>query len=104
IITLALITEFMDGYMARTFHCVTELGKTLDPVADKIFLLSIGLTWILTGAMSWVQLLLLSSREICFFLGALYFVALGSTANLKPTDVNHWGKLTTAMQYAFFFL
>ena len=36
IVLLSTITDFLDGYVARKFNMITELGKFIDPVADKI--------------------------------------------------------------------
>lgn len=36
IIGISGVTDFLDGFVARKFHQVTELGKALDPVADKL--------------------------------------------------------------------
>ncbi len=36
IIVIAVATDFLDGFLARKLHQVTDLGKVLDPVADKI--------------------------------------------------------------------
>jgi CDP-diacylglycerol--glycerol-3-phosphate 3-phosphatidyltransferase len=45
-ITLAVLSDFLDGFLARRLGQISELGKVLDPLADKICLISI--TWYLT--------------------------------------------------------
>ena len=41
LIFVVSITDFFDGYYARKYKLVTELGKYLDPIADKIFILTV---------------------------------------------------------------
>ena len=43
LIALSAATDVIDGWVARRFHMVTQLGKVLDPIADKLTLLALAL-------------------------------------------------------------
>ncbi|MBQ4527162.1 MAG: CDP-alcohol phosphatidyltransferase family protein [Clostridia bacterium] len=43
LLAIAFFTDFLDGKIARMFNCVTDVGKTIDPIADKLCQFSIAL-------------------------------------------------------------
>lgn len=65
VFALAAFTDFLDGYIARKQGIVTDLGKFLDPVADKLLTLSAFIMLIQHGLMlAWVTVVILA-RELC---------------------------------------
>lgn len=92
------VTDFVDGYLARHLHQESELGKVLDPVADRILLI-VGVVAILVHGTvpAWVGALALG-REVLVAGGTLALLALGA----GRIDVTFLGKAGTfAMMVAF---
>lgn len=104
LLTLALVTEFLDGALARKFHWVTSEGQLLDPIADRLLALSVGFTLVTVHRILPMQLVLLLTRDIVVALGLLttllFFKGTDITRNFKP---NFWGKTTTVLQYLVFY-
>jgi len=71
-ILIAIITDFLDGYFARKFNEITELGKILDPFADKVCTTTgfIALT-IFQGFPLWLTTVIIL-RDIFILLGSLF--------------------------------
>ena len=84
-------TDFLDGYLARRLHQVTTLGKVLDPVADRLVLLTAVLAITVYGAVPvWLAALVLG-RELIVSLAVLALAALKA----KRIDVLWVGKAGT---------
>ena len=84
-------TDWVDGWFARKFNQVSELGKLLDPTADRLLMLTaIISTWI-DGSVPWVFALLTLLRE-----GLVTLVAVGlGVVGVERFDVTWWGKTAT---------
>ncbi len=90
----ASITDFFDGKIARKRNLVTNFGKFLDPLADKILVISAFVCMIELGwATSWCVALIIA-RE--FMVSGIRLLAAGSDKNLVIA-ASIWGKLKTAV-------
>jgi CDP-diacylglycerol--glycerol-3-phosphate 3-phosphatidyltransferase len=72
LILIAVATDFMDGFVARRLHQVTDFGKILDPIADKICIGVYALLMIWTGDIPVWFVVLVLLRDLLIFSGALY--------------------------------
>lgn len=91
IFVLASITDFVDGYVARHYNQVSDFGKFLDPLADKLLVLSAMLIFVQWGRMpSWAVMVVLT-RE--FAVSGLRMVAASSG---KVMAAGWSGKIKTA--------
>lgn len=90
------LTDFLDGFIARTFDMVTELGKLLDPMADK--LTQAALIFVLIVKIEYMYLLL-----ILFVVMQLFMLIAGIAMLKKGKRLNgsKWfGKVSTTVFYA----
>lgn len=73
IFILASVTDFIDGYIARNFNQITDFGKFMDPLADKLLVTSAMLWFVEVGQMTAWALLIVIARE--FAVSGLRMVA-----------------------------
>ncbi|MCB4204196.1 CDP-diacylglycerol--glycerol-3-phosphate 3-phosphatidyltransferase [Deferribacterales bacterium Es71-Z0220] len=93
IFAVASLTDFVDGYLARKYNIVTDIGKILDPVADKILVASSLIALMELGRVEGVVVILLLSRD--FAVGALRDL---SASKGKIIAAGFSGKLKTVFQ------
>jgi len=66
------ITDLLDGYLARKFNEVTEMGKIIDPLADKIVIGIIILKLFLVGEIPNSYFLMIILRDLLIFTGGIF--------------------------------
>ena len=94
IFIVASITDKLDGYLARSRNEVTNFGKFLDPIADKILVLSAMLILVEAGNLpAWIPIIVLT-RE--FVVSAYRLIAVEQGG--KVIAASKWGKLKTVTQ------
>lgn len=90
---IAALTDGIDGAMARTRNQITDIGKTIDPIADKLLILSvllfIGFKYLIVT---------LFSLYIVFEIIAVLFGYLFSSVIGKPLGANIFGKIKLNLQ------
>ncbi len=96
LLVLSGITDLADGFVARRFHLVSDVGKVLDPIADKLTQLAVMFCLVVRFPVMLAPLLLLLFKEICT--GLLCLVAIQKTGEVMSADWH--GKLTTLLLYA----
>lgn len=95
---MAGVSDALDGFIAKRFNMETELGKYLDPLADKLLLVSIYVTLGFEGhIVNWLVILVVF-RDIFIVGGALLFETLTHALTVQPLMVS---KINTTVQIVF---
>jgi cardiolipin synthase len=93
----AVISDAVDGFIAKRFEAVTEVGIYLDPVADKALLVSIFLALGAAGLVSRWLVILVVLREVLIVGGILFSFALSVPVRARPSILS---KVNTSGQMA----
>lgn len=99
IFLLGVVSDAVDGYIARKSRQYSKAGLVLDPLGDKLLLMSAFICLALNPEYPlkfplWVTLIVIS-RDVIILLGAVLIYMLKQTIDVSPTS---WGKLTTTFQ------
>lgn len=98
---IAAVTDLLDGKIARKYNMVSNLGKMLDPIADKLSQIAIVVIllvkfWTSFPMLKYV-LFLFIFKELLMVLGG----ALLLTKGMRPVAAEMWGKVATTVFYVF---
>jgi cardiolipin synthase len=89
------ISDAVDGYLAKRFGMSSELGAYLDPLADKVLIVSIYVALGVMGAIPGWLVILVVSRDLMIVGAVMLSWLVGSPVAMKPLTVS---KLNTAAQ------
>lgn len=90
---LASFTDALDGKIARKHNLITDFGKLMDPLADKLLVMSALICLLQNSVLNLICLILIMSRE--FLVTSIRLIAAGKGVVLAA-DV--WGKMKTVTQ------
>lgn len=99
IMIVAALTDLLDGKIARKYNMVSNLGKILDPIADKLSQIAIVIILIVKfwdGYLKYI-LFLFIVKELLMVVGGALLMAKG----MRPVAAEMWGKVATTVFYVF---
>lgn len=96
LVVLSGLTDLADGFIARRFHMISDLGKILDPIADKLTQVAVLACLTARYPLMLLPLLLLVAKEIAA--GVMGLMVIKRTGEVHGADWH--GKVSTALLYA----
>jgi len=93
VFVIAASTDFIDGAMARTRNQITEVGKVIDPVADKLLIMSVLLYIGFDYFIVKIFVFFIIFELVAVLMGAFFSFAVG-----RPLGANFFGKIKMILQ------
>lgn len=101
IFSVASISDFLDGYLARKFHVTSKLGAVLDPISDKLLVFISYFLFAKTNIISWYLFWIVFLRDF-FIIGAV-ILCFSKKIDLKFRPLMS-SKINTTIQLLFIIL
>lgn len=98
---VAAVSDGLDGYLAKRFHWTSELGKLLDPLADKLLLVTVFVLAAWLSLVPWWLAAAVVARDVMIGLGALILRLWFGPLHGRPTLMS---KINTATQLLYVML
>lgn len=92
---LSGISDALDGFVARTFNQVTQLGKILDPIADKLTLFAIMVCMVILTPVVMPVMIVLIVKDVLMLIGGSQLIK----RKITPPAAKWYGKAGTFMFY-----
>lgn len=94
VLLISAITDFLDGYIARHYNLITDWGRLMDPIADKVTQFTVAIALVSTySAYAWVLAVMLVKDGMLLFFQ--YYIYHNSGKRLTQAEVP--GKIATVI-------
>ena len=100
LLAFSAVTDMLDGFIARHFNCISDLGKALDPVADKLTQLAMLFCLLFRFPRMIILIIVLCVKEV--FVGSTQLLVIHRTEEVLGADWH--GKVTTILLYGVMLL
>ncbi len=97
LVAVCAVSDGLDGWLAKRFNWTSQLGKLLDPLADKLLLVALFLTAAWINLLPWWLTAAVVARDVMIGLGAVIYRFWFGPLHGRPTLVS---KINTGMQLA----
>lgn len=95
VLLLSALSDMLDGFIARKLNQITNLGKVLDPIADKLTLMSIVVCVNLIYSDIRPFVIVLFSKELLMLIGGAFLLRI----HVRPPAAKWFGKVSTVIFY-----
>lgn len=102
LVTIAGISDALDGWLARKWQVVTWQGGLIDAIADKLFVLTVLIVFVNAGQIHFTWIPAVISRDLLVLITAFYIAAAGLWGSFKEMPARISGKMATAGQFVLF--
>ena len=96
ILALSGVTDLLDGFLARRYNWISQLGKVLDPIADKLTQLTVCIVFIIILRRYWVFFAILLAKDFVMLVLGGYLIKKG----VKMDGAKWFGKVATLVFYS----
>jgi cardiolipin synthase len=96
--SIAAVSDALDGYLAKRFQWTSDLGRVLDPMADKLLLMSVFITAAWLDIAPWWVATVAVARDLVIGFGALFYRLWFGPLRGRPTIIS---KINTGMQILY---
>jgi cardiolipin synthase (CMP-forming) len=90
LVAFGMVTDILDGYLARKLHQVSELGKIIDPLGDKLGTAALVIALVVYRDFPVWAAIFIISRDVAILFGAAFYIAAGQETPMS----NLLGRLT----------